>query len=329
MSRIRGIFVDDSGRPRKLSPSNLYLNKDGSRRRLIRRRRGPRKPLVPKPIRSLISPADVLTLMNFLCGMGAILYSIEGGDAFKTALVLILLGIVFDGLDGPVARRFGTPHRFGKWLDSIADATTFCIAPAFMLYNLFKGAGNGGLESTLQYVLTLVASLSISILGILRLGRFSMRGYRFPDFIGLPTPAIAFLAVSFCGLYHWSADAGILTGGWEVMASYAVPGVLTFGALAMVADVRYKRLRGSSMMVLGTITLVLISALIVGHFSAHIGLVGCLLGAFGSAAYLLSPLTAGGDGVWGAAKRMEEELEEMELAGELSLDEEENGELST
>ena len=86
----------------------------------------------PAPIKKLFSPADVFTLMNFICGVSSVMLSMDGGDGFRLAMLLILLGVVFDGLDGPVARRFGPSRKFGVWLDSAADAMTFCIAPAML-----------------------------------------------------------------------------------------------------------------------------------------------------------------------------------------------------
>ena len=152
-------------------------------------RKGKRRTLVPKPILKLISPADIFTLMNFLCGVLAVMFSVGGGDGFRKAMLLIALGIIFDGLDGPIARKFGSSHRFGVWLDSLADAATFCIAPAILVYNIFKDPG-GDVFSSFQGFIAIVSSVGLAMFGILRLARFSFYAHKWKDFIGLPTPAM-------------------------------------------------------------------------------------------------------------------------------------------
>jgi CDP-diacylglycerol--serine O-phosphatidyltransferase len=306
---------------RRLDFKRLYLRRDGSRRLSLRRGRIWR-PLIPKPIRALMSPADMITLLNVLCGIMAIMYSIEGGSAFKIAMVLILAGVIFDGIDGPAARKFGSSHRFGKWLDSFADAITFCIAPAFLLYNLFHIKEGDGIERV-QSLLAIIGAFAIAILGILRLARFSISGYKFPDFIGMPTPAMAILSVSFCGVYFWSGQTGWMTGAWIKAIGIAIPVILIVGALAMVADIRFRRFRGMPMIVLGAATAAFIISALVGIWVPEIGMVGALVGAFISTAYLLHPLMSGNEGIWGAASRMEREFEEEGLMPE--TDEEEGG----
>lgn len=305
---------------KRLDFKRLYLRRDGSRRLSLRRGREWR-PRIPKPIRILMSPADMITLLNVLCGIMAIMYSIEGGSAFRIAMVLILAGVIFDGIDGPAARRFGSSHKFGKWLDSFADAITFCIAPGFLLYNLFKMKDGDGLER-IQSVMAMIGAFAIAILGTLRLARFSISGYRFPDFIGMPTPAMAILSVSFCGVYYWSGETGWMSEAWTKVIGIAIPSVLIVGALAMVADIRFRRFRGMPMIVLGAATAAFILSAVVGIWVPGIGMVGALVGAFISTAYLLHPLMSGSEGIWGAATRMEKEFEDEGLVPE---DDEEDG----
>ena len=76
--------------------------------------------------------ANLATLANGLLGVGAVLYTLAGNKVW--ALLLIAMAIGFDGLDGILSRRsLRPPSRFGRVADSVADATTFGLAPAVLL----------------------------------------------------------------------------------------------------------------------------------------------------------------------------------------------------
>src|SRR5437667_11423785 len=85
-----------------------------------------------------------MTLGNAICGFAAVLFisRIDGrladADAYYFALSgwLIFAGMVFDALDGYVARLSRTTSKFGGELDSLCDAITFGVAPAFLLLKL-------------------------------------------------------------------------------------------------------------------------------------------------------------------------------------------------
>ncbi|NNN16757.1 MAG: hypothetical protein HKL79_00090, partial [Thermoplasmata archaeon] len=71
--------------------------------------------------------ANAATLGNLLLGIGAIAYVVLGNPVF--AMLLIALGVAFDGMDGLLARRSLTlGGRFGRIADSVADAVTFGLA---------------------------------------------------------------------------------------------------------------------------------------------------------------------------------------------------------
>lgn len=270
----------------------------------------------PAPIKKLFSPADVFTLMNFVCGVSSVMLSMDGGSGFRLAMLLILFGVIFDGLDGPVARRFGPSRKFGVWLDSIADAMTFCIAPAMLLYEMFNQKGSGPL-GVLQTALVVGASLSIAILGILRLARFSITHHRFKDFIGLPTPAMAMLVVGFCSVFYWSGpdkafwELDLITSGRLLV----VPGLLLLFSLAMVSDVLYLKLRGNLVVGTGTVLLIMMAGLIIGEKEPKLGLFSSIVFLLSSVIYLASPSFKGPKNIWGASKRLEEDQLKNELIG--------------
>jgi CDP-diacylglycerol--serine O-phosphatidyltransferase len=285
-----------------------------------RRLRVPR----PKPILKLISPADMITLMNFLCGVFAVMSSVDGGDGLRKAMYLIALGMIFDGLDGPVARRYGTSHRFGVWLDSLADAVTFCIAPAILVYNLFKDP-SGVFFGSIQDFIAITSSVGIALLGILRLARFSFYAHKWKDFIGLPTPAMALIIVCISSSYYWSTEMGIeidyVTSGTTIV----LPIVFFLIALTMVADLRYRKYRGKIMILQGLVIIMFISSLGIGLYYPIVGLTAGITFSGVSLLYLISPFANRPDRIWGASKwadLVDEETEEPFYDDEEMVEEE-------
>ena len=87
------------------------------------------------------------TLGNAVCGFAAIAYAskvrLDGSVPeesvnyyFMLSAVLILIGMIFDVLDGYAARLSRSASDFGAELDSLCDAVTFGAAPAFLLLRL-------------------------------------------------------------------------------------------------------------------------------------------------------------------------------------------------
>ncbi|MGA1793017.1 MAG: CDP-alcohol phosphatidyltransferase family protein [Thermoplasmatota archaeon] len=295
-------MIEGGSRRRKLPRFRGRGRVSRLRERIPRRfRRKPKKERVPKPILKLISPADIFTLMNFLCGVLAVMNSVDGGDGFRKAMYLIALGLIFDGLDGPIARKFGSSHRFGVWLDSLADAATFCIAPSILVYNMFKDP-SGNLFSSVQGFIAIISSVGISMFGILRLARFSFYAHKWKDFIGLPTPAMASVVIVLSSFYYWSTKIGLkieyVTEGYVVV----IPIVLFIISFLMVADLRYRKFRGGIMYLQGTVILLMILSLLIGLHFPVIGFTAAVTFSLPAFLYLISPIFGGPGRIWGASK---------------------------
>lgn len=281
----------------------------GSRGEQIRRRlrRSLDGDIFPKPILKIISPADTITLLNFICGIGAVMFSGQGGDGLRIAMVLILMGLIFDGLDGPIARKFGSSHNFGKWLDSLADSVTFAIAPAFLIYNAFYPF-EGSIFSSAQSILSVLAALFIVLLGILRLARFSLSGFRFKHFIGIPTPMMAMVAVGMVSFDLWSGRIGweidYVTSGDQVL----IPAFLFLSSFLMVSDIMYRKYRGKLMILAAMIVLLMIFTLLMGSENPELGMTGTLIFTAAALGYMFSPLVHDPKHIWGASRRMKDEL---------------------
>jgi CDP-diacylglycerol---serine O-phosphatidyltransferase len=136
------------------------------------------------------------TVANLMCGYYAVLATFEGrpGD-FDNAARAIGWAIVFDMLDGRVARAMGTNSEFGKEFDSLADIVSFGIAPAFLAYAWGVRAMAGIASPDLHLIQWgwLVGFFYVASCAW-RLARFNIQGMAPGDsryFVGLPTPAAA------------------------------------------------------------------------------------------------------------------------------------------
>ncbi len=132
---------------------------------------------------------SLFTVANIFCGFLSIVASSRG--QFERASILILIAIFADVLDGRIARLTGTVTQFGEEFDSLADVTSFGVAPALLAFQW-------GLWEVPRVGMA-VAFLFL-VAGSIRLARFSATDSDSLDFIGLPIPAgagsIAMLALT-------------------------------------------------------------------------------------------------------------------------------------
>ncbi|HID78391.1 MAG TPA: CDP-diacylglycerol--serine O-phosphatidyltransferase [Planctomycetaceae bacterium] len=139
----------------------------------------------------------LLTLGNAVCGFGSITMAAKVGpvateyDTLVVPAFLIFLAMVFDALDGHVARWTRRTSEFGSQLDSLCDLVSFGVAPAFLLLK-FPQAYHPRL-------LWMVAVLFV-VCAALRLARFNVQldeEDTHESFMGLPSPAAAGALASF------------------------------------------------------------------------------------------------------------------------------------
>ena len=157
---------------------------------------------------------SVFTVMNLICGYLSILLVINGKLA--AASYLILLASFFDALDGKVARKLNQPSKFGLEFDSLADITSFGVAPSVLIYKAFSG----------DWVVSgaLVAFLPLLITGI-RLAKFNVHSELHKRrFIGMPAPSMAILLAAFV-LFNFEISYNIGT------AKFVLPLILSTAIL--------------------------------------------------------------------------------------------------
>lgn len=120
------------------------------------------------------------TALNMGCGFMAIIEAHKGD--FYHACLLLILGAIFDSVDGRIARMTGTQSSFGEQFDSLSDLLSFGLAPGLIFYLRFlDGYGRIGLFIAFIFVLC----------GALRLARFNANIDKVSSsyFQGLPIPA--------------------------------------------------------------------------------------------------------------------------------------------
>jgi CDP-diacylglycerol--serine O-phosphatidyltransferase len=138
--------------------------------------------------RSLIP--NVFTILNMFSGFLAILQILQGH--YITAVILIIAAMIFDALDGMVARWLQQQSDFGIEFDSLADIISFCVTPALLINVLFM--------ADLGFIGAIISFFPL-LFGGVRLARFNLTAspQKKEYFTGLPVPAMA----ATIGAYLW------------------------------------------------------------------------------------------------------------------------------
>jgi CDP-diacylglycerol---serine O-phosphatidyltransferase len=173
-----------------------------------------------RPPYILVLPS-LFTTGNLFCGYYAVLMGVSGRLTY--AAYAIFLAMVFDSLDGRVARMTKTQSKFGVEYDSLADVVSFAFAPAIICYSWsLQGLGRLGFGAAFFYLAC----------GALRLARFNTVTDSIPKsyFIGLPSPAAAAALAAVVLARH---DLGIVEPPQWLVGLVVVLGVL------MVSNIRY------------------------------------------------------------------------------------------
>ncbi|MDP2137893.1 MAG: CDP-diacylglycerol--serine O-phosphatidyltransferase [Candidatus Didemnitutus sp.] len=202
---------------------------------------------------------NLMTAGNLLCGFIAIIKCIQarlitdGGEyaqlhanlssleLYTQAVWFILIAVVFDSLDGRLARMGGRTSLFGAEFDSLADVVSFGIAPALMVFFLILAPrGDYQWFRELGWIIAFIYLLC----GAVRLARFNVitnpllhraEAESHKDFIGLPIPAAAGTVASLVLLLlNLAANARELH-----QLTLALPLLLILVSMLMVSSVRY------------------------------------------------------------------------------------------
>src|SRR5699024_10214357 len=103
---------------------------------------------------------NAFTTGNLFAGFYAIVQAMNGH--YEVAAIAIFLAMVFDGMDGRVARLTTTQSAFGEQYDPLADVLSFVMAPAFVLYVWFlPGLGQWWWLSVFVFVVCAALGLAL------------------------------------------------------------------------------------------------------------------------------------------------------------------------
>ncbi len=181
------------------------------------------------PLRPSSVLPSVLTTGNLLCGLLAVIMAAQERYAFAASLVF--LGLVFDALDGQMARWLGIATDFGIEYDSLADVITFGLAPAFLwIQVMLTPWAHGGWLSGFLFVVG----------AALRLARFNIQSNESKPtgfFQGLPSPGAA---GTLAGLTLLVTHIGVPQAPWVSWAALLLPPAL---ALLMISTIPYRHLK--------------------------------------------------------------------------------------
>jgi CDP-diacylglycerol--serine O-phosphatidyltransferase len=151
--------------------------------------------------------ANGCTLASLVLGMAAIFLSMRGEP--RVAAALLVGCVVFDGVDGALARKMGVASPFGAQMDSMADMCSFGMAAPVVVYASMHGSAPSALIAA--------ACAMIAIGSAIRLARFNVSPKDGRFFCGVPTTMTA-------------AVMGI-----AVLIGLHLPGLVAVTAVAMLA----------------------------------------------------------------------------------------------
>jgi CDP-diacylglycerol---serine O-phosphatidyltransferase len=157
------------------------------------------------PSRGMYVLPSLFTAGNIAAGYYAMTQSVQGSVAepayFDRAALAIGFSVLFDGVDGRIARMTHTTSDFGKELDSLADVVTFGVAPSLLAYiwgfRMLPMSVHPHLRENVVHAGVFVCFLFL-ICGASRLARFNISinpqprnpgrpGHKY--FVGMPIPA--------------------------------------------------------------------------------------------------------------------------------------------
>ena len=216
---------------------------DGLRRRMRR-------------LKTLPTLPTLLTAGNLACGITAILCAAHYDprthpDFLAWGAMLIFAAMVFDMLDGKVARMTRTDGPFGAELDSLSDVVSFGVAPAMLVHRcVLEQSGVFGPGEKLLWFLTVF----YPVMAAIRLARYNVEAGGGPTshFRGIPSPGAAAVVCGWILLYRyehpWLLEWGLATSapfsGLLDLDRYRLGMlvIMTGAALIMVSTVPYPHL---------------------------------------------------------------------------------------
>ena len=220
--------------------------------------------------------ANMLTIFSLLCGFVSIIFSLE--SHFTFASWAIILSVIFDGLDGQIARKNPLPSEFGKELDSLVDVVSFGIAPSILGYIFIYSD---------FYLLTTLTLFIYLLCSVMRLAKYNItpKEKLVSYFYGLPTTVSGGILASFILIYRKGKEVSLLPQPIPFIFIFLV--VLL--AFLMVSRIRYFNLDGLQQLFGKKTKLIVLILVILLIFAAFLRKAGVTLFALFLIYLLFSP----------------------------------------
>jgi CDP-diacylglycerol---serine O-phosphatidyltransferase len=183
----------------------------------------------------------LFTIGTIFCGFYAIVNTMKG--ECDLAAIAIGLAVVFDGLDGRIARLTNSCSQFGIQIDSLADVITFGVAPAVLAYiwGLKSIAAEFHPYAKDVQQIGWIVCFAFLICGAMRLARFNIQSVRSQAtpinpsskkyFVGMPIPAGAGLIAAVVHFIPEPIDYWLFGALWNIL--------IGFLAFLMISTIRY------------------------------------------------------------------------------------------
>jgi CDP-diacylglycerol--serine O-phosphatidyltransferase len=204
--------------------------------RFVQKRRRRRVPRVDLR-RTLFVLPNLITLASIFCGFNAIrVVSLDNpsSDDFYRAAILLMFAMLFDLLDGRVARMTRTQSAFGLQLDSLADIVSFGVAPSVLVYKwvLYRFPVPG---LFVGFMFTACGAIRLARFNVLNSGAAGAPVKPSKYTVGLPIPPASGILISLLVANH--AMGGALSHERYTVAIFGVTIALS---LLMVSSFRFR-----------------------------------------------------------------------------------------
>lgn len=180
---------------------------------------------------------NLITLGSVFCGFNAIrLVAKErpGDDDLYRAAVLLIFAMLFDLMDGRVARMTKTQSAFGVQIDSLADIISFGVAPSLLVYQ-WTSAHHPHAALAVSFLFTGCGAVRLARFNVLSTNEHGTPGKPPKYIVGLPIPGAAGILISLVVANH--AIDGRLSGeAW----SWPILGITLLLSMLMVSTVRFR-----------------------------------------------------------------------------------------
>lgn len=156
----------------------------------------------------LFTIPNYLTLLNLSCGVLSSIFLISSNgqatdEIITIVMVLMLVSLVADFLDGMTARLLKVESPIGKELDSLADCVSFGVVPGLMMFSVFNHYANEYIYDNgfLKLSALSLFALIIPAFSALRLAKFNLDEEQTVYFKGLATPSNTLFIFSIFSIY--------------------------------------------------------------------------------------------------------------------------------